>query len=147
MQHFAHLLEKEFGVRSDLPSMGAAGGAAMGILSLTRGKIENGARYVMKTLRFKEAARSADLIITGEGCLDAQTASGKTVAEVATQAAALGIPALAVAGTIALNEREIEDLGLIRAVSLYEKPPGSNATSDQHKAAISKAVSELLKKS
>lgn len=147
MQHFARMLEKEFGVQSGLPGMGAAGGAALGILSLTRGKVENGARYVMKATRFKEAARSADLIITGEGCLDSQTAAGKTVAEVATQAAALGIPALAVAGTLELNEREVEDLGLIRAKALYDNSSEAKAHADQHKTAIANAVAQMIEKS
>lgn len=147
IQHFANLLEKEFGVQSSQPGMGAAGGAAMGILSVARGKIENGARYVMKTVRFKEAVKSADLIITGEGCLDEQTAAGKTVAEVATQAAALGVPALAVAGTLELNQREIEDLGLIRAVPLFENSSEAKSNADRHKTAIAKAVSELIEKS
>ncbi|MEM0999714.1 MAG: glycerate kinase [Bacteroidota bacterium] len=145
MAHFANLLEREFGVQTDLPGTGAAGGAALGCIALARTKVQPGARYVMKTQEFRAAAKSADLILTGEGHLDAQTARGKVVAEVATQAAALGIPALAVAGTVTLAPQEIENLGLIRATPLYPEAPPVRTSAREHRAAIVQAVAALLK--
>src|ERR1035437_7337593 len=59
-----------------------------------------GVELVMQETRFDEHLAHADLVITGEGQVDAQTAFGKTALGVARRAAAAGVPCLAVGGSV-----------------------------------------------
>ena len=74
---------------STVPGVGAAGGLGFG-LSLCGGELRFGAPFVLDACGFDEAAASADVIITGEGKCDEQTASGKLPAWVARRAKAAG---------------------------------------------------------
>ena len=80
---------------------GAGGGVPAGILAaLPDAAIESGAALVAEAVGLRELIADADLVITGEGSLDAQTAFGKAVGHVASLAAELGTPCTAVAGVI-----------------------------------------------
>ncbi len=86
---------------ASMPGSGAGGGLPAGLLAACpRGRIESGAALVADAIGLPEAIATADLVITGEGALDAQTAYGKSVAHVAALAAAAGTPCLAVAGIV-----------------------------------------------
>ncbi|HET7829708.1 MAG TPA: glycerate kinase [Candidatus Limnocylindrales bacterium] len=86
------------------PGAGAAGGVGFGLLALTDRfaslRLEPGVDLVMALARFDEALAEADLVITGEGRIDEQTAFGKTALGVATRARAAGTPCLAVGGGV-----------------------------------------------
>ena len=77
---------------------------------------------VLEAARFVEKLESADLVLTGEGCLDEQTLRGKTISGV-TRAARMakggaGVPVIAFAGAVKLNEAQIAQLGLLAAHAL-----------------------------
>jgi glycerate kinase len=77
MKRYASVCDTETGCRySDRPGAGAAGGLGYG-LSLAGGNLVPGASYVLDTVGFRAAAADADLVITGEGRTDVQTATGK----------------------------------------------------------------------
>lgn len=83
------------------PGAGAGGGIPTGLLAACpRGRIESGAALVANAIGLRAAIAAADLVITGEGALDGQTAYGKAVAYVAALAAESGTPCLAVAGIV-----------------------------------------------
>ena len=73
---------------SETPGAGAAGGLGFG-LALCGGELRFGAPFVLDVCGFDEAARAADVVITGEGKCDEQTASGKLPAWVAKRAKAV----------------------------------------------------------
>ncbi len=89
---------------------GAGGGIPGGILAaLPRATIESGAALVAEAIGLREAIAAADLVITGEGSLDGQTAFGKAVGHVASLASEAGTACLAVAGVIEALPHGIED--------------------------------------
>ncbi len=89
---------------------GAGGGLACGLLAAVPGaRIEPGAALVAEVVGLRTRIEAADLVITGEGTLDAQTAYGKAVAHVAAVAAEVGRPCLAVAGQIEARPASIAD--------------------------------------
>ncbi len=100
---FADLLEKASGTTArDLPGAGAAGGAGFGLMCIA-GHLHSfelvpGVDVVMEETNFDERLATADLVITGEGRIDDQTAYGKTALGVARRAAVAGVPCLAVGG-------------------------------------------------
>jgi glycerate kinase len=84
----------------ETPGAGAAGGAAFGLLALCGATLERGVDLVLDTVGFADRCGEADLVLTGEGRLDGQTVHGKAVSGVAARAHALGVPTVAIAGSL-----------------------------------------------
>ncbi len=80
------------------PGAGAAGGAGFGLLTFCAATLRAGFEVVAEALDLEARVARADIVITGEGMLDAQTTSGKAPAGVAAMAAKLGLPAYAITG-------------------------------------------------
>jgi glycerate kinase len=102
---WADALEAATGRRErDTPGAGAAGGVGFGLLCL-QGRfaafaLRPGVELVIDTTGFEAVLAEADLVLTGEGRIDAQTAFGKTALGVARRAAAAGVRCVAVGGSV-----------------------------------------------
>jgi ABC-type dipeptide/oligopeptide/nickel transport system ATPase subunit len=75
---------------------------------------------VLEIVNLDDEINKADLVITGEGCLDDQSLHGKVIAGVASHAAALGKPCVALAGEVRLGKRECATAGIDSAYSMSE---------------------------
>ncbi len=107
LAHFAALAAPAGGPDpSLLPGAGAAGGCGFG-LALIGARLLAGAALVCDVVGLDQALAAASLVITGEGRLDSQTATGKAPAEVARRARAHRLPCVAIAGTVA---ERLEDM-------------------------------------
>lgn len=93
------------------PGAGAAGGTGFA-LRAWGAMLVAGAAEVARLVHLDDAVAAADLVVTGEGTFDAQSAEGKAPAAVAATAAQAGVPVALVAGQIAADV----DLGLFDAV-------------------------------
>lgn len=82
------------------PGAGAAGGLGFAFMSYLGGELISGVDLVLTALALDDCVRDADFVVTGEGCLDEQTAYGKTPAGVAACAARHGVPVIALAGSV-----------------------------------------------
>ena len=98
---------------------GAAGGLGYGLMLLGATRVA-GIETVMEIVGLDDAISQADLVITGEGCLDDQSLHGKVVAGVASHAAALGKPCVVIAGVVRLGKRECAAAGIDSAYSMSE---------------------------
>ena len=119
LSRFADALEAVTGRHErDTPGAGAAGGLGFGLLCLAGRlaslRLEPGIELVMAEAGFDIALGTADVVITGEGRIDAQTAFGKTALGVAKRAGAADVPCIAVGGGVTTDG--IEALGAIGAV-------------------------------
>ena len=108
LKHFAEIIRRDLGVDVEsLPGAGAAGGLGAGLVAFTGARLRPGAEMVLEALKLDDRIKGADLVITGEGRLDSQTARfGKGPAAVARHARKAGIPVVALAGGIA-DEAEL----------------------------------------
>ena len=79
---------------------GAAGGLGFGLRTFCHAEIVSGARLVAETVHLPDALQDADLLITGEGRTDSQTASGKLCAVLAEMARAGGVKTLLLSGAL-----------------------------------------------
>lgn len=86
------------GNAKDIPGAGAAGGLGFGLVSFCRATIRSGFDVVSERIGLAEAIRLNDVVITGEGRLDAQTLEGKGPAGVAELARRFGKPVYAIVG-------------------------------------------------
>lgn len=111
LERLAEIIRRDLAVDvKDLPGAGAAGGLGAGLVAFVGGRLQPGAAMLIDALRLDQRIRGADLVLTGEGRLDAQTARfGKAPAEVARHARAAGVPVVAVGGAIA-DEPELAPL-------------------------------------
>ena len=100
MENYARVLERTFGEGFDVPGAGAAGGMGAGCLAFLGARAEPGVERVLSLVGFDRLLQDADLVVTGEGRLDAQTARGKVVAGVAAACARAGVPCVAVVGSV-----------------------------------------------
>jgi glycerate kinase len=123
LAHYAAILRRDLGADvADRPGAGAAGGLGAGLLAFAHAELVPGARLVFEALRFDERIRGADLIFTAEGRLDAQTAYGKAVGAVAAAGQRQGIPVVALAGAVAMDDAALRRLGLAAALPLPDGP-------------------------
>ncbi|MGF1427697.1 glycerate kinase [Kitasatospora sp. LaBMicrA B282] len=114
----------------DAPGAGAAGGVGFAALALLGATMRPGIELLLELLGFDEAVRGARLVVTGEGCLDAQTLHGKAPAGVAAAATGAGVPVAAVAGRLELAEDEWRGAGFAAAYALVDlaEQPGDSIT-------------------
>lgn len=86
---------------SERPGTGAAGGLGFAFLTFTNAVLESGIQIVMEETGLEEKISEADLVVTGEGCLDGQTVQGKAPAGVARLAKKYGKTVIAFSGIAA----------------------------------------------
>jgi glycerate 2-kinase len=123
LAHYADILKRDLSVDvADIPGAGAAGGLGAGLLAFAQAELVPGARLVFEALRFDERISGADLIFTAEGQLDTQTAYGKAVGAVAAAGQRQGIPVVALAGAVAMDDAALRALGLSAALPLPDGP-------------------------
>lgn len=107
---------------AEFAGAGSAGGIGYGVMVLG-GNRRPGVEVVIELVGLREALAGADLVVTGEGSLDAQTLHGKTVAGVAALAGEVGVPVVAVAGRATLGASDLASVGIAAARSLTELEP------------------------
>ena len=107
---------------ADMPGAGAAGGLGFGAVAFLGARLRRGIEVVMDLTGFDQAARAADLIITGEGHLDGQSAQGKLIQGLCGRSN--GTPVIALAGKLSASPEQIRAIGLKAAycINREERP-------------------------
>ncbi len=123
LAHFADIVERDLDVAvRDIPGSGAAGGLGGGLVAFAGGRLERGVDLVIEAVNLRDRLLAADLCLTGEGALDAQSAFGKTAVGVARLAHSLGCPTLAIAGSIGPGAEAVLEQGVDAYFSICPGP-------------------------
>lgn len=123
LAHWACVAQEQLGVCvRDVPGAGAAGGLAAGLMAFAGAKLESGVELVAQACRLEERMAGADLVITGEGRLDGQSAGGKTPVGVARIAKRTNLPVVALAGTLGDGYRALYAEGIDAMFSICRGP-------------------------
>ena len=93
------------------PGAGAAGGAGAALLAACDASMSPGAALIADLVGLDAALADSDLVVTGEGRLDAQSMLGKGAVLVAARARATGVPTLAVCGAVDLDAPSLRAAG------------------------------------
>ena len=113
LRHFGDVIRSQYGLDvSAMPGAGAAGGMGAGCVALLGGTIQSGIDAVLDVTGFDRQLEGADLVITGEGRIDYQSADGKVISGVARRTRAKGVPLIAIAGGIADSAGAVYDIGV-----------------------------------
>jgi glycerate kinase len=122
LAHFAEVIERDLGKQvAGVPGAGAAGGTGAGMIAFLDATLEPGAPLIVGASGFDAHLAGADLVVTGEGRVDAQTAYGKAPGEVARRAHAAGIPVVLIAGSKGPGWETLSALGVTSVVTLIEE--------------------------
>lgn len=112
---------RTFGSVLGVPGAGAAGGLGAALLALGA-ELRSGVETVLDLIGFDEHVRDVDLVITGEGNMDEQSAAGKAPVGVARRAKRYGKPVAAVVGGRADNLDAVYEQGIDLVLPICRKP-------------------------
>ena len=124
---------RTFGSVLGVPGAGAAGGLGAALLALGA-ELRSGVETVLDLVGFDECVRDVDLVITGEGNMDEQSAAGKAPVGVARRAKRYGKPVVAVVGGRADNLDAVYERGIDLVLSICRKPMPLNQALDPQEA-------------
>ena len=115
----------------DTPGSGAAGGLGFAFRAVLGAELLPGSQLVIEETKLESYIADADLVITGEGRLDAQTAMGKAPAAVAALARTHGVPVIALAGSVEAEESILRKMGLTAWYGINDRTAYDLATAMQ----------------
>jgi glycerate kinase len=117
LKHLASLVKTQLSRDvAELPGAGAAGGLGYGAVAFLGAQLRRGIEIVLDLTGFDPAAREADVIVTGEGHLDGQSAQGKLIQGLCQRAK--GKKVIALCGKLSATPQQIETIGLAAAYSI-----------------------------
>ena len=123
LSHFAGVVARDMKVSlGDMPGAGAAGGLAGGLMAFAGAKLENGLDLIATLCGLHQALAGADLVVTGEGSLDRQSAFGKTPTGIARLARAFNVPVIALGGRVTQEADALCDHGVTALFSICPGP-------------------------
>lgn len=124
---------RTFGSVLGVPGAGAAGGLGAALLALGA-ELRSGVETVLDLVGFDERVRDVDLVITGEGNMDEQSAAGKAPVGVARRAKRFGKPVVAVVGGRAVNLDAVYGQGIDLVLPICRKPMSLEQALDPQEA-------------
>ena len=143
LAHFAAIVERDLGVAiKDQPGSGAAGGLGGGLVAFASGKLEPGIKLIITAVNLAVRLENADLCLTGEGAIDAQSAFGKTAVGVAQLARSLQCPTLALAGSIGPGAESVPEHGIDAYFSICPGPISLDQAIDQAGLLLERATEQ-----
>lgn len=98
MENYAAVLKDKLGMDTDFPGAGGAGGLGAGLVCFLGANLKSGCEAVLSLVKFDEHLEKADIVITGEGRIDWQSAHGKVIAGVSAHCKKFGKPCIAIVG-------------------------------------------------
>lgn len=146
LQNYGLVLEKLFN-RSlvGLPGAGAAGGFGAGLVGFLDAKLIKGIDIVMGITKLEEKMNGVDLVITGEGMMDYQTAFGKTPYGVAKLANKYKIPVIALTGAIGAGAEILYEKGFNSIFSIIDKPMTLEEAIHNSKILLENAAERIIR--
>lgn len=122
LKNFAEVVKKDLGKDiAHIEGAGAAGGLGFGFLGFLNSKLELGIKIILDEIKLEEVVKDADLVITGEGRLDNQTAMGKAPIGVAKLAKKHGAKVIAIAGCTTPDAVKCNEEGIDAYFSIVNK--------------------------
>ncbi|KEK20062.1 glycerate kinase [Bacillus gaemokensis] len=123
LKHYADILKEEVHIDvKEIPGAGAAGGLGAAVIAVLHGELRKGIEIVLDYTDFDEHIKGADLVLTGEGRIDEQTAYGKAPVGVARRAKKCHIPVIAIGGSVLPNHIPVYKEGIDAVFGAISSP-------------------------
>lgn len=130
---------------ADYPGAGAAGGLGAGLLFYTSAQLRSGVQIVLEATDFEEKVKQADLVITGEGRTDFQTAHGKAPVGVAQIAIRYKVPVICLSGGLGAGNEEVYQKGISGLMSIVPYPMNLEECMDSAAELVQEATNRLCR--
>lgn len=124
---------------------GAAGGLGAGAMIFLNAKMGSGIQTLLEMTAFEKQLDGVNLVITGEGKMDAQTLRGKVVKGVADICRKKSIPVIAICGDSSLDDFEIEKLGLRRLATVLNETKNLEQAMTETQKYVERIAFEMIK--
>ncbi|WP_340073464.1 glycerate kinase [Leptobacterium sp. I13] len=124
---FSKTLDTHFNTTvQSIKGAGAAGGMGAGAATFLKGELISGIELILDLANFDKYVKNADWVITGEGLLDHQTLSGKTILGVLKRANTYQAPVAVFCGGVTINEKTQNELGITYVTSILRNVSNLN---------------------
>jgi glycerate 2-kinase len=121
--HYAAVIKRDLGKNVEsVPGSGAAGGLGAGVLAFLNARLVPGIDLVLDTIELEKELPGCNLVITGEGRFDAQSAFGKVPVGLARRARKYNVPVVVIAGSVAANIKSMQQEGVTAYFSMINEP-------------------------
>jgi glycerate kinase len=146
LAHMAVVAKRDTGADiGDVPGAGAAGGLGGGFIAFLNGSLRPGVDIVLDTVGLDQYLENADLVITGEGCLDYQTVYDKAPIGVARRAKARGIPVIAISGSLGERYKQVHRHGIDAASAITCAPMSLDESSARAHELVASATEQAMR--
>jgi len=146
LKNLARVIKADFDLDVyGLPGGGAAGGLGAGLHVFLGAVLRPGVDVVLDLVGLDEKLKGADLVLTGEGQVDFQTAFGKAPAGVAMRAKKQQIPCIVVAGSVGENLGDLHKQGVDAVFSLCSGPMSLQEAMQQAEFSITRVTEQVFR--
>ena len=145
LRHLAKIIKKD--LKKDVVNRrgaGAAGGLGAGLVAFARASMKSGIEIVLEATQIDKHLKGADLVITGEGRVDFQTAFGKTPSGVAKAARKHGVPTVAIGGGITDDANGVFEHGIDGLESACARDMSLDEAISHSKAHLANAAERVI---
>ena len=146
LQHLRAVWQAQTGQDlQEISGGGAAGGMGAGVCAFLGGRLRPGMDMLLDLADFETLARGAELIFTGEGCLDEQSLRGKAVVALARRAKALGVPVVAVVGGVRGDMAAIYRCGITAVFPINRQPQPLRESAAHAEENLARTMDDILR--
>ncbi len=122
MAHLAEIYKQKLGKDvGNIAGSGAAGGLGAGLLTFTNATMNSGVSTIMDIVSLENAVKNVDLVITGEGMMDYQSAYGKVCSGVGSLCKKYDVPCIAIVGAMGENAEAMYNYGITSIMTTVNK--------------------------
>ncbi len=140
------VLKRETGIDvNQLAGSGAAGGLGAPFIAFAQAQICRGLDLVLDAVEFDQKLEGADLVISGEGRTDAQSAMGKVLSGVGMRAKQKGIPVIAISGSLGEGYEALYEQGISTLFSTVRQPAGIDEVLKNARVNLTRASVDLFR--
>lgn len=130
---------------SQTPGAGAAGGMGFALMAFLNAKLEKGIDVVIDITGMEDKIKASDLVITGEGNTDFQTAFGKAPLGVAKLAKKYNKPVIVLSGGLGDNYKSLYDIGVTSLFSIIDKPTSLEYSMEHASELIKDRIEDIIR--
>jgi len=146
LENYADVIQRDLGIDvRTMPGSGAAGGLGTGLHAFLRATLCWRYDVLRQYVEIDTPLQEADLVITGEGCIDDQTPVGKIPAQVARWAKAYNLPVVAIAGQIGPGAEDNFASGVDSYMSILETPTTLSEAIERTPDLLARAAERVMR--
>jgi len=146
LSYFAELIKRDLNKEvKDIPGAGAAGGLGAGLMAFLNAELRPGIEIIIEIVKIEQIIRESDLLITGEGRIDAQSVFGKVPFGLGKMAKKYNVPVIAIVGEIGEGFSQIYEYGINSIMSIISKAISIDEAMQMSKSLLKDATERMMR--